>query len=429
MRLNTGLIKETIYYAKLNLIKGGFRIGGKPAMIWFLVWDLIRKSKISGKTGLVVLTCDKTHFIKDIEQLELRTDLNLLRLNGGYLEFFLRSFLPKELQRQTHFQKTLDDNSYKKYWAEVDLFCDTLMNQIESRVGLKIQRILVSNIDYWQPEGLRLVAKRRGIPFCALVRENFLLPEQQVSIKRYYLHAGFRFMGERIAVFSDLTKTLYTNSKVFDPGKMVITGAPRFDYWRDIKLPHFADQKTVTLFTFAHPEYLAPNTFKIIMRQFIEQAKKHPNYRFIIKAKDRLDFFLVSKMVDSKPRNLILDYTIPTPEAIRNSRLVIGFNSLTLLESIIARSVVGIPYFNDAKLSDDFLIYTPNNAKHKEVIRFYQIENDVGAHINEVLTTQAQKHYFSEDARLACINSMVYFPTTQTNSQLVADFLETENQQ
>lgn len=423
VNLNTGALKESFYQIKMKFIRIFFLILGKKAMINFLVWDTKRSSNINGKAGICILTCEKTHFSKDIDQMNLRTNAKFIRINGGFLEFFLKTFLPPDLQRQSFYQPTQDKQIYARHWDEARAFCEELLIKIQNAFNEKIERVLVSNIDYWQPEGLRLAAEKMSIPFYALVRENFLLLDQQITYKKYYQDLKFKFKGDGIAVFSDLTKQLYDSSDLFERSKIVVTGAPRFDFWRDAKVPEFKNRQAITLFSFAHPDYLAPKTFLRILELFVEAAIRNPQVQFIVKAKDRGDYYFISKRIKSFPPNLSVEYKMTVPEAIMRSKLVIGFNSLTVLEAIIARAAVGVPYFSDAVLKDDFLIYTPNNAKHSEVIRFYKDEQAALDHIEEALKATELKTWFSEEARLACISSMVYYPPLQTNSEVVYNFL------
>ena len=419
--MNTAKLKRIVYHVRLALIRAAFRLMGKRQMIRLLVQDAKRRTKLN-VSGPIILSIDRTHFSKDLDQMQKRLPIRLIRVNFGFVEFFEKTFTAAALQRQTHFQPTINDPTFKEDWDRMESFSADLLDAVEKSFKLKVDQILVCNIDYWQTEGMRIVARKRGIPFNALVRENFILPDQQISIREFYLKADFKFEGDKIGVFSDLTKKLYTECRIAPAEQITITGAPRFDYWRDVKMLPAEQKRMISLFTFAHPDYLAPKTFDIVLKIFRDVSDLHPDMKFFVKAKDRGDYFDILQRLGNNKGNLVVGYKANTADVIRDSRLVIGFNSLTMLESLIADVPTGIPHFNDSKGSDPFLIYTPNNPKHDRAIHFYHSEEDLRNHLRESASRVIESRN-DNDARLACINSMVYFPENRTNSEVVGEFL------
>lgn len=407
-------LKAHFYALKIKIISAVFRILGRRAMIKFLIYDLRRRSPVLRSGHPVILTCDKTHFSKDVDALMESGELNYLRLNNGFLEFFQSLFVSAEILQQTFYQKRQRLPEFQQDVQKLRDFAKDLLNEIERQFRCKIDLILVSHIDYGHVDCLRLAGIEKKIPFVCLVRENFILPREQTDVYNYYLNHDFKFDGDRILVFSQATKDILVRSSVAAEKNIIVTGAPRFDHWRT---PVSEKQKrhAITLFSFSHPDYLAPEAFKVLVREFVKMANERPQNKFYIKAKDRVDYFrILSYFSDALPDNLNLDYRLNNLNLFKESFLILGFNSLALLEGLMAGCRVAIPYFMDAARPDSFLMYTPNNSDDNRTIQFFRTVAELHEMLHE---TDFQTPELIHLRR--CIDKIVLFQPDRTSVQLV----------
>jgi hypothetical protein len=385
----------------------------------------VRKSKNKFVHGdkPFILTCDKTHFSKDIDQLVLQTDLNIVRLNNGFFCFFQEVFVPADVMRQTFYQNEEYQKRYKREWIILEKFADLFILNLEKNLGQKIGIIIAAHVDYGHVDSLRLVAARRNIKFTCLVRENFILEREKIDVRDYYFNHKFKFQGDRIFVFSEATKNILAEAQVFETSKIIVTGAPRFDIWRDFKkTTTLGSQKinqTITLVSFSHPDYLAPEAFAILVKEFEKMARLVPQINFLIKAKDRGDYFRITEDLKiTETSNLKISFTSDIKELLKSSNIVIGFNSLLLVEAIMAQCHVVIPYFLDSAREDRFLMYSPNFVGEKDVFTFLEKSENLMPAINNLLQ---RSFNYDQDKVTGVISKILYIDQKKSAAVVLAE--------
>lgn len=338
----------------------------------FLSYLSIDWGKVNTQKAVVCLY--RESFIKDIHELRKRTEYNYPIVMAGFTRL-QQSWTPKEMQEQTYYQKFESD--YKDSLIKSDIYAETLLNLISRKV--EIGAVLSANIDYWQDGGFKRVCNRQDVPFLVLSREHPVIPSVCDWVAARYKDAGFVYTGQGIAVAGDSSKNVMLGSgAVSDENLITVTGLPRFDAWREIDVDKRPEEREiVTLLTFTNG-YGANNTFEEVLEAFCEAAQHNSNYHFLIKTKDEMDTVYVRRLVREMPaENVEIDHIVSLYDVLPKSRLVVGYNSLSLLEAALAKANILIPAWNECLEEGETVMYRSSNPNVARCVSFIKEKQEL----------------------------------------------------
>lgn len=341
------------------------KIGGPKVAAYLsylsIDWDDMSHDK-------TILCLYRESFVKDIAELRKRGQMNYPIVTGGFTRFQM-AWLPKSMQIQTFYQsKEYDEDVFKNGI----LYAKHLIMLIQRRYP--VHAILSANFDYWQDASFKTVCKQHEIPFLVLSREHPVIPQVCDKVGEWYLRSKYQFEGTAIAVAGRSTKDVIVKAKtVCAPEQVVITGLPRYDAWKDVNtnLP-FHERSFITLLTFTKG-YYADQTFEEVLSLFIKAAESHvkSGLTFLIKTKDATDTHTVQKMFTShKLKNLECSHESDLFDVLPKSRLVINYNSLSLIEAVMARASIVIPAWGDCESTGDQAMYSAENPRIAKIVKF-----------------------------------------------------------
>lgn len=365
-----------------------------------------------------VLCLYRPLFSKDLEQLRKRTKINWVYVNNEFLGHVQSVWAPPELRLQTSYQKRRGPQ-YVASWKRLEAFGLAVLNRLQRKA--RIDAVLTSHIDYWQAEGVRLAARRLGIPFLALCREHMCLPIEQESVTRYY--TGFRFEGDAVAVFGGSTRDIFVRSGACHPEQVTVTGPPRLDAWRDTP-ERMEPRNRLVLVSYRDADYRAPGSFAEVLRIFCDMAQRvaHENGTvFYIKAKNREDEQEIRGMAGAVPGNVVIDHKVALHELLPRARLVIGFNSLALVEAQFTTARIVIPYWGDARRPRAELMFDPEDAEVRGVVAFAESRSEFEGWIQRAVADELEAA--PRGARMAMIRRIFHFPQDRTCSEEVERFV------
>jgi len=311
-----------------------------------------------------VLVARRAQFSKDVEQLRQRTNLNFAAISAVKVKKVQEPWVPENLRQQTYFTALLDGAPDLK--NRLEEFGSAFLLEASRRI--KIDAFMVANFDYWQDEAIKLGCAALGIPFLVLSRENYTIPWTSPWLHRRIAKAKFRFHGNGVACFSHATKTAMSPG-LADADDIWVTGAPRYDPWLNIT-PRPVNEKThITLVTFNLPGYGAQDLFAEVLQQFAKTAAAAADRQvtWLVKCKKRADYDEISAKVPAS-NNLSLTYDTPLFDVFPVSRLVIGYNSLALVEALLTDTPVVIPWWGQTKADPSQFLLDPNDSAVAEVI-------------------------------------------------------------
>ena len=404
------------------------------------VWALVARWLISGlgpelaawltslstehddNSGPVILCLSRESFVKDVCELRKRTNFSYAMIMAGFTRFQM-AWVPVAMQIQTFYQtyKGDDKNSAidKSHRYAMRLIAITGKQR-------KVQAVLSANFDYWQDIGFKHACKTLGIPFVVLSREHPVVPTAIEEVMAWYTKSSYRFDGAVIAVAGSSTKVVIDKvGTVCSQEQVVITGLPRFDAWLDVNVSKpLIQRKYITLLTFTEG-YYADNTFKEVLQIFCSMAltTKSEHVKFIIKTKDINDTFAIKKLLGNKiPKNIVYDHDIDLFMVLPESRLVINYNSLSLVEAAMAKASIAIPAWGQCNNRGDDVMYPADDKNVAKVVQFayspFDLENILRNCLEGAANQVGDSHYKK------FIENYIHLPPVGSCSGEVASLLK-----
>ena len=349
--------------------------------ISYISWVLtIRKIKsgIPSKNKKKILVLEKSHGIGDIKQIvfnKLDKRIEFLALSRIHLHIIMKHFENK------------NNNTYK-------IFIDKIFFYIKKKYNISL--ILSFNIQYTAEHILQDLSKEMNIKFLICQKESLMFPTLIDDYKKV-LSKLEKFKGDAISVYNEFFKKMLSDSEYVKGEKVNVIGMPRADYLHSkINLNEFNEKtnKDITFFLIRPSAGLMfknekksfnwSNLANDTLDEVLEFAKSSPEKNFVFKTKIIDDIETSDqqkKILRSKLKNCSLIHGGDSNKIILNSKFMICFHSTAILESLIAKIPVLIPYFDEYKemlskytiqLSNSENIYLAKNISH-----FQKLLNDL----------------------------------------------------
>lgn len=420
---------NVIRFKLLNKINGRFlekiiNIIG-PKLCAYLTYCFIEPGELKvGKKNILCLY--RESFIKDIKALRRYGDFNYIVVTAGFTRF-QKAWLPEKLVEQTFYQSNID--KYPVATEKSQRYAETLFRLIDRKYN--VHGLLTGNFDYWQDHYFKIIAKNNKIPFLVLSREHPIVPKVCEIVKARYVDAKYRFLGDAIAVAGRSTFDVIKQSDtICSEEKIRITGLPRYDDWKAIvKDKPLCERQYITLLTFTSG-YFADDTFKEVLKFFFDLSGEFVGngVQFVVKTKDRFDTQKVKKIlrnVKNSGRVIVTDkYNLF--ELLPNSKLIIGYNSLSLVEGLMSGARIAIPNWGQCLNTGPTAMYPKDNSLVNNLIEFPETYDEVKQVIESVVSSTSAP--LNEVGAGHLIQQYIYIPTYKTStSELESLFLECEH--
>jgi hypothetical protein len=367
-----------------------------------------------------VLCFSRATFNKDVAELRLRTDLNYASLRTTIVKRAQEAWMPPEWRVQTYFTRCLDH----ELAAHRDILVAFGKALLKHAAAIHpVDAMLAANSDYWQDESVRRAGRELGIPFLTLCRENYTIAHDQGTVENRYGAARFKYTGTAIAVYSQATKDVMEQLGSFPAGSIWVTGAPRYDRWRDI--PHLADEQRdcVTLISYAWPIYAALDNFREAGAIFANLAKANPKLKFVLKVKkekeDKEAFDLCPEL--NSPR-VETSGTWPLFDLFPRSRAVIGCNSLAVAEALLSNSPVIVPAWRGALAEPRTCLFHFSNPLHSKCMYFPRSAEEFTDLLTRAINNDLPVLGTLSERR-ACFTEHILIPDEASSSELVERYI------
>ncbi|QYO77774.1 hypothetical protein [Devosia salina] len=331
------------------------------------------------KTAVLVL--DRLYFEKDVDVLRRYGRMHYVTLHTHVLSVTQEAWLPEAAQIQVDYVLA-EGPAAEAAWETCEDYAQKILDIARQRFGVKA--VLASNVDYWQHEGFRRACAASDIPFLVLNQELQTVPAVYQLSLDMYARTTFRFNGTACAVFGQATADMLVESQVCAPHQVALTGAPRLDPWLMETLDAGVEQDSVVLLAFDGEQYFAPNCYIEALLAFAEASLRHPNLRFVLKAKDAEDAARSLAHLEGKDHRLVITHVEPLTALFPRSRLIIGYISIAVIEALLSRPVVAVPYWNDARKPAHEMNLDPDDALTQQHVTFLDSPDALLAAIEEV---------------------------------------------
>jgi hypothetical protein len=367
-----------------------------------------------------VLCLQRATFIKDIGEMRLHCDINFVTLPTTIVKTAQELWIPPEWRMQSYFTRFVDEE-LAAYLPYLERFGEALLRAAGKTHP--IDAILAANTDYWQDEALRRGASRLGLPFLVLCRENYTIKQDQANVLNHYKKARFRYTGTAVAVYSNTTRDVMKMMGAYPENSVWVTGAPRFDRWREIKYIPLHERDCVTLLSYAYPIYEATENFREAASIFAEMANKRPDLRFVLKLKkdnEAADALALCPQLKQSRVEFVADW--PLFDLLPRSRAVIGCNSLAVAEALLADTAVIVPAWRDALANSNTCLYHYSVPAHQKCIYFPRSAQDFSDLLEKAVRAELPSSGTAMDRR-ACFAEHLHSDENESSSVLVERFI------
>lgn len=357
----TALAMKRHYKICGRIIAGRFRLMCKS------------KSKDSNSPIYNIIYLYKGGLQEDVlESLGKSNNFNIYRAHRTDLQAIFRAFLPPTVQDYNYISSDPAIETAKKAYRD-------FLNSVWD-VVLKLKphhAVLSGNVVYYAEREFADMLEAKGVPFICLHKECLkILGMLDYFTSKYQSHVG-PFKGRAVTVYNEIERESQIKGGIVTPDRISVTGMPRLDRyhaWRkgpqkssntETQVLAFMFSRHTSLFRLPEP---ASNPSSQDMRAcwdvllsgyvhaLLNLARKHPDIKVILKSKG------VPGGISALRREIFGSEIIPSNleiitggdpfRLIIESRVVCGFNTTTLLESIAAGIPVVVPNFGETRLDE-----------------------------------------------------------------------------
>ncbi len=368
------LLFRYIFYIRININKILIPFLVKFEMLnllsLLLIFNLSKIKKIPPKKSVKyrILVLSKSAGIDDLIESQKKYNNNILYLEFPryFLQIIYETILGKyhTLSDEKYYSKSKDvENLKEKYRNFLIIFFKIFIKKysFNSFIGF--------NFIYKAERELHVASKELNVPFLVLFKESVLTKSQKKFYSYAYQKNNEKFKGYKIGVYSNFAKEYLIKSKIVNKKRVEVIGCSRLSisysykkiipknqivyyaiekyrglpniYYEIFGKKFFKDFKYNNLFNTKYNwEKLHIKTLEIL-KKFANNNSQIP---IIIKTKtgekyNKDDFI-------NLPKNMKVYKDGVGHGFLKESKVIIGWNSTSILEGIAANRFILLPYFH-----------------------------------------------------------------------------------
>lgn len=370
MRIYQKFLKKT-----LNLIISSkfryliFKFIGLNNYISLMLKSIEIKGNLRAKKN--ILCVERSLFEKDVDELSYRIrKYGWVWLKKSQLTVYQNKLIPKKYRGQMEYLNHLD--KIPNEWNECIKKSKILLQRFKDEK--KICALLLANLDYWQNYALQVACKDLGIPVIVLQKEYSYNLQHSEYFKDYY--KNFTPIADAIMVFGSRMKNCLSQLKGFDEKKIFVTGAPRIDRWRSIESFEKLNDGLLIISFNIKERHSPEEKFYDMVESISSYIKKQNLGEITVKCRSEIESSkLINFCKKEKLNNVNVIYNANIYDLVLQSKVVIGYNSLAVIESMFSKVPIIIPdWFIENKnkkmfdSNDEICSKSLEFCKNKEVL-------------------------------------------------------------
>lgn len=343
-------------------------------------------NKKSNKKKILVLY--RSYGVDDLEYLIKDHDSSYEFL------FFPRNNIKKIYNKFVlKFSDKISDNHYHTEDVNIEKARERYRNFIK-KILQKIlntnplSAVISFNFRYHSEREVHKACKEIDLKFIVCQKESLIIEGEKEFYKKLNASNG-RFQGHFMTVYTDYFKKLIVDSEICEEKNVFVIGMPRADYYFKNK------EKKNNHILFLIPTVRQPygynkseDLFNVdsltteVTKTLIDFAKLNSEQEIIFKSKIYLKNEKKQEEIISKAnlKNCIFLKGGDSRNLIKDAKIVIGFNSTGLIESLLVNKHVILPYF-DIKDHESYKKYTLNL---KNFVHYAYSKNEMIEHLNKI---------------------------------------------
>ena len=292
-------------------------------------------------------------------------DIDLLKKNKkNDFNFFYFPRKNIKIIFNNFFDKIKHDLNDDKYYSQDKLINETKIkyrNFLKKTVEIfnsknNFLSIISFNYRYTSEKELHSACKILNIKFIVCQKESLHFNDDS-EITKLYIDTNSKngeFKGNYLTVYTQKFKEVLVSASISKSNNIFVVGMPRADfYFSDIKIEK---KHILYLMPSWKPPQILEKEFSFDQKKYSDSvtnvvfdfAVKNPNEIIVIKLKMSTgeDNFLENTIKKKKLKNIILKKGGTSQNLIKDAKAVIGFQSSGLIEALIVKKPIIIPYFN-----------------------------------------------------------------------------------
>lgn len=359
-------------------------------------------------TGRKIVFCIKAAaFHKDLKELENINDIKYVIMDQYWFGIFLLLYFSKNKLFLNHCYGVEKDveTKYKDEIQSALKFLHVFMAEVQKKYG-KISSFLLPSFDQGGVYLINAYARMNDIKVISFYYEHYTIPAIKTTAQNFYNHYQAKSPGGKLLVWHQSMKDILLNANFTQEDSIIVSGAPRFHRWYDL-IEKKQDSKNITLLSFPGTEYWAPFTYTDIILCLRDLSEKYANYNFIVKCKDQYHINETLSILNGSYGRLKISADLDMIDTLSQSKVVIGFNSLSFLEALLSKAYLICPYWGDSKHEPYLLQINPEEPEVQKIMEIAHSREE----FKEKLIMLIGSPEFSQslDQRIAYFNRYIYF--------------------
>jgi hypothetical protein len=337
-------------------------------LLFLLNLTKIRKILPKKKIKYRAIVLYRTGGIDDLIQSQKRYNKNILYLAcpREFFKYIFLSIFEKKNRDFTDFQYTKGNKQINDFKKKYRKFLISFLKVLKKRYNFNI--IISFNFLYSAERELQAASNQLKIPFLILFKESIHTKIQKKYFLYTYKQINEKFNGYKIAVYSKYAKKLLVDSNIINKQDVEVVGCSRLN--KSFSYKKINPKNQITYYAIQNYRGLPTILLKSFGKEFYKNMKDsrlfNPKYNWkklhikIIKilknfALQNPKIPIVIKIKNGEqpnnseyrklPNNIkIIDYGAGHT-LLKDSKIVIGWNTTSILEAVAANRRVLIPYF------------------------------------------------------------------------------------
>ena len=382
------------------------------AMSWkvsLFFTNFYNRSKLNKK----ILVLYRSYGINDLEKLkeDEKNEYSFLyfpRTNFKIIFNYFFSKVDHDLSDDKYFSEKKEINDAKKKYK---IFIYETLKIFNKKK--KFLAIISFNYRYRAEKELHAVCKPLNIKFIVFQKESLHYSDDS-EITKSYIKTNSKngsYKGDYLVVYTEGMKNVLISASIAEKNKIFVTGMPRADnYYKQFELlkkhilyllPSWRPPLELEREFFLNQKYYGESVTKIILKF----AENNPYEKIIIKTKlSKNNLVNLDDLINKKKiKNVLIKKGGDIESLIKDSKVVIGFQSSALIESIILKKPIIIPYFNLNK-SEKFKKCI---LKLEEFSYYAYDENSMNNYLNDICINKIEFPKVDETKRKKIINHYI----------------------
>lgn len=237
------------------------------------------------------------------------------------------------------------------------------------KIKYKINAFIGFNYIYYAEKELHEACNQVRIPFLLLYKETVLTEIEIIYLKYILQSTKERFNGFKVAVYSNFAKEILTETNFSDENKIEVVGCSRLG--ESFSYKKISPKNQIVYYAIQNDRGLPHRFIKQFGNKFLSNLEQHryydakynwlnlnnktlgilkryaldnPETEIIIK--NKIGIIENTKEYVNLPKNIKIKYDGIGHQLLKNSKVVIAWNTTAIIEAIAANRFILLPYFH-----------------------------------------------------------------------------------